>query len=59
MSEEYKRCDTCKYQSCPGVTPLACANCPMFNIEDGCGCVAYNFDADGDCPYYEENAEEN
>lgn len=58
MSEEYKRCDTCKYWSCPVVTPLACGKCPMYKT-DGCGCVTYNFDADGDCPYYEENVEEN
>ena len=65
MNNEYKRCDTCKHCYCAGKSAFDCESCPMWKTdeelptnEEGCGCVAYNFDVDGDCPFYEEDTEE-
>ena len=55
MNDDYRRCDTCIHYDCLG----DCTNCVMlrpceeFGGEcDGCGCVAYQFDRNGDCKYY-------
>lgn len=62
---EYKRCDHCIHAFCQGNDKWACEGCPMWKTEDelpnnceGCGCVAYNFDIDGNCPFYETVLEE-
>ena len=65
MSNEYKRCDTGTHCYCAGKYTWNCEGCPMYKTdeelpthEEGCGCVVYNFDYDGDCPFYEEDTEE-
>ena len=65
MNNEYKRCDTCTHCYCAGKSTWDCEGCPMYKTdeelptrEEGCGCVAYNFDVDGDCPFYEKDTEE-
>lgn len=65
MSNEYKRCDTCTHCYCAGKYTWSCEGCPMYKTDEelpehgeGCGCVAYEFDYDGDCPFYEEDTEE-
>lgn len=65
MNNEYKRCDTCTHCYCAGKYTWSCEGCPMYKTgkelpehEEGCGCVSYNFDVDGDCPFYEEDTEE-
>lgn len=66
MSNEYRRCDTCTHSDCAPKGEWYCDGCPMWKSEEeipehgeGCGCVAYNFDVNGDCPFYEEDTEEN
>ena len=61
MTDDYKRCDTCIHHNCAPKGEGYCEGCPMWKLEEeipehdeGCGCVAYNFDIDGDCPFYEK-----
>ena len=65
MTDDYKRCDTCIHHHCAPKGEMYCEGCPMWKLEEeipehgeGCGCVAYNFDVDGDCPFYEKGTEE-
>lgn len=66
MTDNYKRCDTCTHLYCQGNTKWSCEGCPVWKTDEeiprhggGCGCVAYNFDVDGNCPFYEKDTEEN
>lgn len=59
-----KRCDTCTHLYCASKGEWYCEGCSMWKTEaelpkhgEGCGCVAYHFDANGDCPFYEEDKE--
>lgn len=65
MTDDYKRCDTCIHCFCQGQDKWSCIGCPMWKTEDeiphhgeGCGCVAYDYDYNGDCPFYEKDTEE-
>lgn len=58
MFDDYRRCDTCIHHDCPA----DCTKCCMLKAADElpsgyseCGCVAYQFDANGDCRFYEYN----
>ena len=65
MSNEYNRCDTCTHCDCAPKYDRYCEGCPMWKTDEelpehgeGCGCVAYSFDVNGDCPFYEKDTEE-
>lgn len=60
MINNYTRCDTCTHHYCE----RHCKDCPMWKLEkeipeygEGCGCLAYRFDVNSDCPFYEEDKE--
>lgn len=64
MINNCKRCNTCTHLYCAGYDKMSCEGCPMLIIDNkisglgrGCGCVAYQFDDNGDCPFYEEDKE--
>ena len=59
------RCGICKYETCPKSEfpyfPCASGNCPMYdeNLPDTiCRCIANNYDAYEDCPYFKEETSE-
>lgn len=55
MFDDYRRCDTCIHHDCPSdcTKCIMCRPAVEFRGEvDGCGCVAFQFDANGDCIYY-------
>ena len=60
MSDYYKRCRTCIHQDCPEDCKKCCMLKDVNEIpskRSGCGCIAYKFDANGNCPFYEEDKE--
>lgn len=64
MINNCKRCNTCTHVYCAGNDKWSCEDCPMWKTEaelpkhrEGCGCVAFQFDDNGDCPFYEEDKE--
>lgn len=54
------RCAHCEYKICPGRDCIE-VKCPMYdeNLPDTtCRCIANNYDAYEDCPYFKEATNE-
>lgn len=54
MFDDYRRCNTCIHYECIGDCTKCIMRRPAVEFQglvDGCGCVAYQFDVNGDCKY--------